>query len=435
MIGILIMIGQFIVALSILVAIHELGHMLPALWFGMKVEKYYIGFPPKIFSFVRKGIEFGLGAIPLGGFVKISGMIDESLDTKNLDAAPQPWEFRAKPAWQRLVVMLGGVTVNFVFGVIIVGIMLWTWGITKVPISAIKHGIHPMEAAQELGFKPGDEIVAINGKKVEFYNEIIVPKSIIDGDAIYTVKRGSEELHIGVPVETLNKLNEHPFILARTELYVGGVVEGTGAEKAGLKHGDKIFKINGSPVQFMDELKEVANKNKNKSISVGLQRGKDTINVNVLVSAEGTMGVNLENKDEYPTVTEKFSLGSAFLTAPSYAADLVTTHLKAFKLMFQGRINPAKTVGGPVKMAGQFGTTFTLEKFFTLLAVISIMLAFMNLLPIPALDGGHVMFLLFEVITRRKPSDKIVEVSQRVGMMLLLTLTVLITFKDIFEKF
>lgn len=434
MIGVLVMIGQFIVALSILVAIHELGHMLPALWFGMKVEKYYIGFPPKVFSFVRKGIEFGLGAIPLGGFVKISGMIDESLDTKNLDSAPQPWEFRAKPAWQRLVVMLGGVTVNFVFGIIVVGFMLWTWGVTKVPISAVKNGIHPLEAAQELGFKHGDNIVAINGKKVEFYNEIIVPKSIIDGDATYTVKRGNEELHINVPVETLNKLGEDPFILARTELYVSEVVVGTGAETAGVKPGDKILKINNQPVQFLDEMKAVVGKYKNKKISVGLLRGKDTLNIPIQVSPEGTIGTVPKNKEEYPKITEEFSLGSAFMTAPSYAVELVSTHLKAFKLMFQGRINPAKTVGGPIKMAGQFGQIFTFERFFTLLAVISIMLAFMNLLPIPALDGGHVIFLLFEVITRRKPSDKIVEISQRVGMMLLLTLTVLITFKDIFEQ-
>lgn len=435
MIGILIMIGQFIVALSILVAIHELGHMLPALWFGMKVEKYYIGFPPKVFSFVRKGIEFGLGAIPLGGFVKISGMIDESLDTKNLDSTPQPWEFRAKPAWQRLVVMLGGVTVNFVFGIIVVGFMLWTWGITKVPISAIKDGIYPMEAAKELGFKPGDQIMAINGKKVEFYNEVIIPKSIIDGDAVYTVKRGNEELQIGVPVETLNKLGESAFMLARTEFHVSGTTKGSGAEKAGLQANDKIIQINGQKIQFVDEMRDIVGKHKNKSIAVGILRGKDTLHKNIQVSAEGLIGANLENQHELPTIKEEFSLGNAFLTAPSYAVELVTTHLKAFKLMFQGRINPAKTVGGPIKMAGQFGQIFTFERFFTLLAVISVMLAFMNLLPIPALDGGHVMFLLFEVITRRKPSDKIVEVSQRVGMMLLLTLTVLITFKDIFEQF
>ncbi len=432
--GFLIMIGQFLLALSILVAIHELGHMLPALWFGMRVEKFYIGFPPKVFSFVRKGIEYGLGAIPLGGFVKISGMVDESLDTKNLDAVPQPWEFRAKPAWQRLIVMLGGVFVNFVFGIIIVAIMLWVWGVTKVPIEALKNGIYPLEAAQELGFKPGDKILTINDKKVEFYNDIIVPRTIIDGDATYLVQRGSEQLKINVPVETLNKLNENPFMLARTELYVSALVDSSGAQKAGIKLEDRIISVNGTPVKFLDELKSILGKNKGKAVAVGLIRGKDSLKLNVNISAEGLMGAGLDNAIPYPEVKEEFTFGRAFLSAPGHGADLIMTNIKAFKLMAQGKINPMKTVGGPIKMAGQFGKNFILEKFFSLLAIISIMLAFMNLLPIPALDGGHVMFLLFELITRRKPSDKVVEISQRVGMVFLLTLTVLITFKDAFES-
>lgn len=432
--GILIMIGQFLLALSILVAIHELGHMLPALWFGMRVEKFYIGFPPKVFSFVRKGIEYGLGAIPLGGFVKISGMVDESLDTKNLDAVPQPWEFRAKPAWQRLIVMLGGVFVNFVFGIIIVAFMLWIWGVTKIPIEAVKNGIYPLEAAQELGFKPGDKILTINNKKVEFYNDIIIPRTIIDGDASYLIQRGTEQLKINVPVETLNKLNENPFMLARTELYVSALVDSSGAQKAGIQLQDKIVSVNGASVKFLDELKESLNKNKSKTVLIGLVRGKDSLKINVNISADGLMGARLEDEKEYPVVKEDYSFGRAFLAAPSHGADLIMTNVKAFKLMAQGKINPMKTVGGPIKMAGQFGEKFILEKFFSLLAIISIMLAFMNLLPIPALDGGHVMFLLFELITRRKPSDKVVEISQRVGMVFLLTLTVLITFKDAFES-
>jgi regulator of sigma E protease len=433
--GVLIMIGQFILALSILVALHELGHMLPALWFGMKVEKYYIGFPPKVFSFVKNGIEYGLGAIPLGGFVKISGMVDESLDTKNLSKEPEPWEFRAKPAWQRLIVMLGGVIVNFVFGVLIVAFMLWIWGVSKVPISEIKNGIYPYEAAQELGFKPGDKITAINHKKILWYNEVVTPKNIIDGDAVYTVDRNGNTLDIKVPVETINKLSqETPFIIARTELYVTHVVENMGAVKAGIKIGDKILKIKDTTVTYLDEMRTMLSHNKNMTLPVKILRGKDSITVQVKVSEDGLIGAGLNNEKDFLPVKENYSFLKAFSEAPSHGFELINMNLKVFKLIFQGKVNPAKTVGGPVKMAQGFGNHFEVENFFALMATISIMLAFMNLLPIPALDGGHVMFLLYEIITRRKPSDKVVEVAQKAGMLLLFSLMILVTCKDIIEE-
>ncbi len=434
----LIMAGQLILAILILVGVHELGHMVAARVFGMRVEKFFIGFPPRLFSFKKGDTEYGLGAIPLGGFVKISGMVDESMDTKQLSAEPQPWEFRSKPAWQRLIVMLGGVFVNVIVGILIfIGMALYT-GDNYVPADEInKHGIVALELGKEIGLQTGDRIINISGKEFKRDADLFSTDVILGSNAYYTVSREGKEMQIDVPADFANKLADKGamgrFINIRHEFEVEKVQPGTPAEKAGLKSGDRILQVNQNSTHFFDQLQIELSANKQKQINLLILRAQDTLPLTAKLSEDGLLGF----KPKLLTKMERRPFG--FLEAVTVGTlrsfTIINDQGRAIGKLFRREIDPQKALSGPIGIAREFGGYWSWLNFWSITGLLSMVLAFMNLLPIPALDGGHVVFLLFEMVSGRKPSDKFLEYAQRVGMVILLSLMVFAFYNDIVRLF
>lgn len=431
------MVGQLILGLTILVGLHELGHMLAAKWFGMRVEKYAIGFPPKVFGKKIGETEYMLGLIPLGGFVKISGMVDESMDTEALKEEPKPWEFRAKPAWQRLIVMMGGIIVNVITGIVIFIALTYSYGESYLPASEAKYGIIANEIGQDIGFQTGDKIVAVNGQKLEKFDEVYSMDALLGRDSYYTVERNGQLIDLQVPVDLMDRLADREdrmfFVQPRQPFKVGQVAKGTGADKAGLQEGDFITMINGKSVKFFHELQEALQANKAKKVSMTIERAGKPIKLQAQVSEEGTLGfmpvVLLES------ATREFSLGESIPMGTEQAFGVITANVKGFGKIFRGEVSASKSLSGPIGIAQIFGDTFNWYKFWNITAMLSMVLAFMNFLPIPALDGGHVVFLTYEMISGRKPSDNFLENAQKVGMVLLLGLMAFAIFNDVFKIF
>lgn len=428
------MTAQLLLGLSILVGLHELGHLLAAKAFGMRVEKYSIGFPPKIWGKKFGETEYSIGAVPLGGFVKISGMIDESLDTSTLSEEPEPWEFRAKPAWQRLIVMLGGIIVNVITGVFIFIVLVYSQGedyLSKEELN--KNGIVAYDLAQQLGLQTGDRILNVNGRDYEKYSDLRSPEVLLGTDGFYTVERAGKKINIPIPNDFIDKFSDKKvaFFRPREEFSVGMVSEGSNAEKGGLKAGDKIVAVNGAPLQFFDQFKAALDSIPGGKIEASIQRDGQLIAMNFDVTDESTIGfypdldLNLSHRD--------FTLGEAVTNGASQAFSVVFLNIKAFGKMFSGDISPSKSISGPIGIAKFFGGTWDWVNFWRITGLISMVLAFMNLLPIPALDGGHVMFLTWEIVTGSKPSDKFLENAQKVGMVLLLGIMGYAIFNDIYK--
>jgi regulator of sigma E protease len=434
---IIIMAAQLLLALSILVGMHELGHMLTAKYFGMRVEKFSIGFPPKIFSFRKGDTEYQLGSIPLGGFVKITGMIDESLDSEAMKQEPKPFEFRSKPAWQRLIVMMGGIIVNFLLGIFIYICVLWYYGETYIPKDEVnKNGIVAFELAEKLGMKTGDKILKVNGHDFEkFPQDILTPEMLLAGNSYYTVQRGHDTLQIRIPDSFISEFSsgKKAFLDAAYPFAVKRVVEGSNAEKGGLKGGDKILTVNNSKVTYFHELQKLLRENKNKKVAVEVQRGGAVQTLNLQVDTSGRVG--FEPELLLKSALDKYSVAEAAQLGTQKALSTITNTIKAFGEMISGRLNASESVAGPVGIAKEFGAIWIWEKFWILTASLSMILAFMNFLPIPALDGGHVMFLTYEMVAGRKPSDKFLENAQKVGMAMLLTLMVFVLGNDIWKIF
>ncbi|MBW7465505.1 regulator of sigma E protease [Pontibacter aydingkolensis] len=432
---ILIMVGQLILGLTILVGLHELGHMLTAKWFGMRVEKYAIGFPPKIFSKKIGETEYMLGMIPLGGFVKISGMVDESMDTEALKEEPKPWEFRAKPAWQRLIVMMGGIIVNVITGIVIYIALTYNYGEQYTPISEVKYGIVPNEIGQDIGFQTGDKVVAVNGKELERFEDIRSMEALLGRNSYYTVERNGQLVDLKVPVDLMDKLADDKssvfFVEPRTPFKVGQVVKGSPAAKAGLEAGDFITMINSESVKFFHEFQEALKDNAGKAVSMTVERNEKLVKLKVNVDEDGTIGFRAEPLLQ--TATRDFSLSESIPLGTNQAFGVITANLKGFGKIFRGEVSASKSLSGPIGIAQIFGDTFSWYKFWSITAMLSMVLAFMNFLPIPALDGGHVVFLTYEMISGRKPSDNFLENAQKVGMVLLLGLMAFAIFNDVFK--
>lgn len=441
----LVMTAQLLLGLSILVGLHEMGHLLAAKLFGMRVEKFSIGFPPKIFG-VRWGeTEYSIGAIPLGGFVKISGMIDESLDTASMNEEPKPWEFRAKPAWQRLIVMMGGIIVNVITGIVIFIIMTYNFGDTYIPKEEIlKHGIVAYDLAQEIGLQTGDKILRVNGHDYEKFSDLAGPDVFLADKTYYTVKRDTETFDVSIPGNFIENFSEKSsakqFIDIRTPFKVGEVNEDSPADKAGLQTGDKITAVNGQPITYFDELQTLLAENGGKPISLQVVRPSSTTSENPLYETieltatpdeEGLLGFY---RDPIIDVAHTdYSFGAAIPIGTERAFEAVWVNILAFGKIFKGELSASKSISGPIGIAQIFGGTWDWSWFWRLTALLSMILAFMNFLPIPALDGGHVMFLLYEMVSGRKPSDQFLEGAQKVGMVLLLSLMVFVIFNDIFK--
>jgi regulator of sigma E protease len=442
---ILVMVGQLILALSILVGVHEAGHLVAAKVFGMRVEQFSIGFPPKIFGFRYKDTVYSIGAIPLGGFVKISGMIDESLDLKTMKEDPKPWEFRAKPAWQRLIVMLGGIIVNVITGIIIFIGLTYYLGETDYSMSEVnKHGIVPGEFGKEIGFEIGDKIVAINGQTIERYREITDPNALLESNSYYTILRDGNRMDIPIPSDFIEHFSRdkdsEDFISPIRPFVVGEISKDMGAAKAGLKPRDKIVKANGKPIQFYHEFKEELMAHAGETISLEIERPTSkemieftNIELDVEVNEEGKIGFVIVSTLAWTKID--YGFGESIVVGTKRAFSVVWVNIKAFGKMFRGELSPTKNLRGPLGIMEAFGPTWDWLKFWTLTGLISMVLAFMNLLPIPALDGGHVVFLTYEIVSGRKPSDKFLENAQKVGMVLLLGLMVFVFYNDIMHLF
>ena len=430
--------AQLLLSLSILVVLHEFGHFITAKWFKCRVEKFYLFFDPW-FSLFKKKVgetEYGVGWLPLGGYVKISGMVDESMDKDQLKMPAQPYEFRSKPAWQRLIIMLGGVTVNILLAFIIYAGILMVWGEKKVPADSLKYGITFNDPIfRDLGFKNGDKIVAVDGKPIEEYTDIL--KKLIVVDSSVDIIRDEQKMKLPMPVDLIGKLvekkkkSEGPMISPRVPVIVVDVADSGSAKKAGLQSGDEILMVDSTPTKFYDEFTALmSTKKENDKVALTVKRKDTTVVLQTTLIAGGKVGFMTPFTPEqydslgiYKYNVKKYGFFEAFPAGVVRAGYELKFYIDQFKKILSPQTGAYKGVGGFKAMGSVFsGQGWDWEHFWTITAFFSIVLAFMNLLPIPALDGGHVMFTLGEMITGRKPSDKFLEYAQIVGMVLLLSL-------------
>ncbi len=434
---ILIKIFQLLLSLSILVVFHEMGHFLAAKLFRTRVEKFYLFFNPwfSVFKFNFKGTEYGLGWLPLGGYVKISGMIDESMDKEAMKKPPQPYEFRSKPAWQRLIIMLGGVIVNVILAMIIYVFLLFTWGESYLPTSeANKFGITVDSLGMEMGLSDGDKIISIDGNVVEDFHKI--PITLILDEAKYIlVQRDSMIMNVPIPKGAIGNLVKHKnpeFISIRYPYVIERFGENSPAEAAGLLAGDQLIGLNGQPLMYRHEYIREIPKLKGEDITLTALRGEDTLNISFQVSEQGLIGVwGVPAGEYFEFNTRSYNFFQAIPAGIVKGYKGIGDYLKQLRLLFSPEVKAYESVGGFGTIASIFPAEWDWERFWRLTAFLSIMLAILNVLPIPALDGGHVMFLLYEMIARRKPSDKFMEYAQIAGMILIFALLIYANGNDI----
>ena len=425
---------QLLLGLSILVGLHEWGHMIAAKSFGMRVEKYSIGFPPKIWSKKIGETEYSIGMIPLGGFVKIAGMVDESLSSRLLSKAFRPYEFRAKPAWQRLIVMLGGIIVNVISGVIIFISLAYVNGDSYLPKEELnKHGIVADDLGKQLGFKTGDKVLDINGRDYERFSDIISAEILLGSGNFFTVARNNEKIIIEMPDDFFGELsaNKGLVILPRHRFSVGSVAKNSNAEKSGLMADDKIISINGRPVTYFDEFRAILNELKGQKIEATILRSQQQIVLEMEVDNDGILGFTANNDLNY--IKRRYGFPEAVKIGTSHAFSIVWLNIKGFNKIFSGDVNLRKALMGPVGIMKQFGGTWHWRRFWNLVGFLSMVLAFMNLLPIPALDGGYVIFLAWEIVSGRKPSNKFMEGAVKFGMVILIALLAFVIINDIIQ--
>lgn len=440
---IVIKLSQFLMSLSLLIILHELGHFIPAKLFKTRVEKFYLFFDVK-YSLLKKKIgetEYGIGWLPLGGYVKISGMIDESMDKEQMALPPQPWEFRSKPAWQRLIIMLGGVTVNFILAFIIYIGMAFAYGEMFVATEDLKDGLlieNPV--MQKAGFQTGDKIIAIDGEKVVKFDNQMNSKIVMAKQVL--IERGGLQKTITMPVDfvdQLSKIEKGSLATIRMPFVVGAVSEGS--KNTALQPKDIVLRLNEEPAKYLDQAKTILEKNKNKLIVAGVLRNGKDIQVPVQVDADGKLGVqlggldleSLEQLGYYKVSKQEFGFFESFPVGIQKGADQLVGYGKQLKMIFNPETKAYKQVGGFAAIFNIFPSTWSWEVFWNITALLSIMLGVMNLLPIPALDGGHVIFLLYEIISGKKPSDKFLENAQMVGFVLLISLLLFANGNDIYK--
>ena len=439
----LITVGQLVLSLSILIVLHEFGHFLPARLFGTRVEKFYLFFDPG-FSLFKKQIgetEYGIGWLPLGGYVKISGMIDESFDKEQMEKPPQPYEFRSKPAWQRLIIMLGGVTVNFILGFFIYAMVLFAYGEEYLPAENVTAGIAVDSLGREIGLLDGDQILSVGNQPFERFNDRVVLREVaINNAREIQVRREGREQTVNVDPRFADVLTRYEnkgarLFTARMPFVVGQVVEGGPAARAGLQKEDRIESINGTPTPYYDIFAREVEGLNNQRVTLGVRRGEGAVrDVTVQLDENGKMRVAAAPVQYfYRTERQEFGFFESLPLGVDQGVQFLSDQFKAFGQMFRGNIKVTESLGGFASIGSMFGVTWNWERFWYMTASLSLILAFMNLLPIPALDGGHVMFLLYEVATGRKPSDKFMEYATMVGFVIVLGLVILANGLDIWR--
>lgn len=438
---ILIQILQLLLSLSILVIVHEFGHFAAAKIFKTRVEKFYLFFNPwfSVFKFNFKDTEYGLGWLPLGGYVKISGMIDESMDKEAMKLPPQPWEFRSKPAWQRLIIMLGGVIMNVVLAFVIYIGMLTFWGDEYLSTKEVnKYGIRPDSLAMEMGFMPGDKIISLDGLYVDDFSKIPMNLVLNEVKSVEIIRDGAPN-YVNLPEGSLNKLVNHrsPIFTVRIPFVAESFSKGSVAEKSGMQIGDSILGINGNNIIYYTDFRDEIQNHKNESVVISVIRKTDTVDLKMQLDEVGLIGVYPKgNINDFFEVSKKeYTITEAIPAGFNRTISGIDNYLKQLKLLFSSEVKAYESVGGFITIGSIFPKQWNWESFWRLTAFLSIMLAIINILPIPALDGGHVLFLFYEIIARRKPSDKFLEYAQVFGMIILFSLLILANGNDIVKLF
>ena len=445
---ILIKASQFILSLSLLIVLHELGHFIPAKLFKTRVEKFYLFFDYK-FSIFKKKIGdtvYGIGWIPLGGYVKISGMIDESMDTEQLQEEPKPWEFRSKPAWQRLIIMLGGVFVNFVLGIFIYIMLMYSYGEKYLPNENVADGVWVQDSlAISLGLQNGDKILSVDGEEIKKFRDITI--EFINGNN-YTIERNGLVIEKELPVDFIDQLisrgkNAGMIVRPRSPFMFAEFQENSLNVNSGFKDKDIVIAINGQSLKYHDEVETILQQNKGKEISMTVKRDSEDKTFNVAVSNNGKLEIvlygmgfsDLEKLGYYDLADIDYSFSEAIPAGINKSYETLTNYMKQLKKIFNPSTGAYKGLGGFISIGSIFPSTWSAETFWSITAFLSIMLGFMNLLPIPALDGGHVVFTLWEMITGKKPSDKFLEYAQVTGFIVLIALLLFANGNDIFRLF
>lgn len=441
---------QLIMSLSLLVIIHEGGHFLFARLFKVRVEKFSLFFDPwfSLFKYKPKNsdTEYSIGWLPLGGYVKISGMIDESMDTEQMKQPEQPWEFRSKPAHQRLLIMVGGVLFNFILALFIYSMILFAWGDSYIPVQKATMGMQFNETAKSIGFRDGDILLSADGEELVRYDGDMLRK-VVDAREV-TVLRGNEKVSVYIPEEMMQKLMTDPVRFAdyRSPFVIDSIVAASPAQLAGLQKGDSIVALNGTPVAYYDFMNQMDSLRKNKAslqadsldphqLTIAYYRAgvADTISL----KADSTYKIGVTAQSDLtkllPSVDVKYGFFESFPAGVALGVKTLKGYVGDMKYLFSKE--GAKQLGGFGTIGSIFPATWDWHQFWYMTAFLSIILAFMNILPIPALDGGHVLFLLYEIIARRKPSDKFMEYAQMVGMVLLFGLLIWANFNDILRFF
>ena len=482
-----IQVSQFILSISILVILHELGHYLPAKWFKTRAEKFYLFFDPWFSLFAMKKIngkwkykfffknladteiievdgkkkevpinvenlpdddwrkhrdstQWGIGWLPFGGYVKIAGMIDESMDTEQMKKPAEPWEFRSKPAWQRLIIMLGGVTVNFFLAWLIFSALSFFNGESYYDNTKIEDGIAVNTAGEKMGLKSGDRIISVDGKEIKSFNSLGV--EILFADKV-NILRDGKEMVLDINKEGVGevlKTGAGSYLSVRIPTIVDSVLEGNQAKLAGLEKGDKIVGINGKPTLFFDEVTKVLELNKNKKVSVEFIRNDKHKSVEVVIDEHGKLGfipdiTTMENILKQAKVTQEIGFFASIPRGFERTIESLIQQVKQFKILFNKQTEGYKQVSGPIGIVKMMPTEFNWTAFWSFTAMFSVWLAFLNLLPIPGLDGGHVVFTLWEMITGKPASEKVLEYAQMIGVIFLLGLMILIFGNDVYKLF
>ena len=442
---ILIKISQFILSLSLIIVLHELGHYWPAKYFKVKVEKFYLFFDVN-FSLFKKKIgetEWGIGWLPLGGYVKIAGMIDESMDKEQMAKPPQPWEFRSKPSWQRLIVMLGGVTVNFILAIIIYIGLAYSYGSSSISLESIKDGyLISNPVFLDSGFKTGDKILTVDGEKLSTYSEL--RKSII-GSSTYQVERDGDIIEINLPVDILGKLSSTDDVSSfelRKPFIIQSVSEESLNKDYDLRQGDIVVSLNGQEIKYADQITALLKENSNRTIEVELLRDSFRLKKTLNVDVNGKLGIfqgatmkDIVDLGYIEVVQNSYSLLESIPIGFNKFISFTGFYFEQFVAIFNPSTGAYKGLGGFIAIGNIFPSFWDWQSFWSTTAFLSIMLGVLNLLPIPALDGGHAMFLMYEMISGRKPSDKFMEKVQVIGFIILLSLVIFANGNDIYKLF